>query len=55
MVIAQLGIDEVGGRPGQVIVAILTDGLENAPDAFLAMLSGGNVGKALVRIGDDPS
>ena len=32
--------------------ATITDGLENAPGAFLGMLSGGNVGKALVRLGD---
>jgi len=31
----------------------VTDGLENAPDAFLSMLTGGNVGKALVRIGPE--
>jgi NADPH-dependent curcumin reductase CurA len=29
-------------------------GLENAPAKFLAMLAGGNFGKTLVRIGDDP-
>ena len=33
----------------------VTDGLENAVGAFLSMLEGGNVGKALVRIGDDDS
>jgi len=31
----------------------VTKGLENAADAFIAMLSGGNVGKALVQIGDE--
>jgi len=31
-----------------------TDGLENAPDAFIAMLKGGNFGKQVVRIGDAP-
>lgn len=31
----------------------VTDGLENAPDAFLAMLEGGNFGKQLVRVADD--
>jgi len=30
-------------------------GLESAPEAFSAMLSGGNFGKTLVRIGDDPT
>ncbi len=32
----------------------VTDGLENAPQAFLDLLKGGNFGKALVRVGDDP-
>jgi NADPH-dependent curcumin reductase CurA len=32
----------------------VTDGLESAPAAFLAMLDGGNFGKALVRVGADP-
>lgn len=31
----------------------VTDGLENAPAAFLAMLEGGNFGKTLVRVGPD--
>ncbi len=35
--------------------ATISNGLENAPDAFLAMLAGANVGKALVRIGEDYS
>jgi len=43
-------------RSGEVTSrATITDGLENAADAFLAMLAGGNVGKALVRIDEDPS
>ena len=43
-------------RDGEVTSrATITDGLENAADAFLSMLSGGNVGKALVRVGEDPS
>lgn len=29
----------------------VTDGLENAPAAFIAMLKGGNFGKTLVRVG----
>lgn len=33
----------------------VTVGLENAPDAFLDLLSGRNFGKQLVRVGDDPS
>ncbi len=32
----------------------VADGLENAPEAFLKMLEGGNFGKQLVRVGDDP-
>ncbi len=31
----------------------VTPGLENAPQAFVSMLAGGNVGKALVQIGDE--
>lgn len=42
-------------RSGEVASrATITDGLENSVDAFLAMLAGANVGKALVRIGDEP-
>lgn len=32
----------------------VAEGLENAPGAFMAMLEGGNFGKQLVRVGDDP-
>ncbi len=32
----------------------VTEGLENAPRAFIEMLRGGNFGKQLVRVGDDP-
>ena len=32
----------------------VTEGLENAPQAFLDLLEGGNFGKALVRVGEDP-
>ncbi len=43
-------------RDGEITSrATITDGLENAADAFIGMLAGGNIGKALVRIGDDPS
>ncbi len=31
----------------------VTEGLENAPAAFIALLRGGNFGKALVRVGSD--
>jgi len=33
----------------------LWPGLEQAPKAFRAMLEGGNFGKTLVGIGDDPT
>jgi NADPH-dependent curcumin reductase CurA len=29
----------------------ITDGIENAPTAFISMLHGGNLGKALIRLG----
>jgi hypothetical protein len=32
----------------------IVDGIENAPRAFMGMLRGENIGKALVRIGPDP-
>ncbi len=32
----------------------VTQGLESAPQAFLDLLKGGNFGKQLVRVGDDP-
>jgi NADPH-dependent curcumin reductase CurA len=32
----------------------IADGLAAAPDAFVAMLGGGNTGKALVRVGPEP-
>jgi NADPH-dependent curcumin reductase CurA len=33
----------------------LWQGLEQAPEAFMAMLKGGNFGKTLVSVGDDPT
>jgi hypothetical protein len=33
----------------------VTEGLENAPKAFLALLAGGNFGKQLVRVSADPT
>ena len=33
----------------------VTRGLENAPAAFVEMLEGGNIGKTLVQLGDDPT
>ncbi len=43
----------VGGGTIKVKESV-TDGLENAPEAFMALLKGGNFGKQLVRVGDDP-
>ena len=41
-------------RSGQVeALQTVTDGLDHAVDAFLGMLKGGNVGKALVRLDTD--
>ena len=31
----------------------ITDGIENAPQAFLEMMQGANTGKQLVRLGDE--
>jgi NADPH-dependent curcumin reductase CurA len=31
------------------------DGIERIPDAFIDMMKGGNLGKRLVRVGDDPT
>jgi NADPH-dependent curcumin reductase CurA len=40
---------------GRIVVREdVTDGIENAPAAFLRMLEGGNFGKTLVRVGPDP-
>ena len=33
----------------------VTEGLENAPLAFIGMLEGRNFGKQLVRVGADPA
>jgi NADPH2:quinone reductase len=33
----------------------VVDGLENAPDAFIGLFKGENVGKMLVKIGPDPA
>ncbi len=46
-------LDEVGRGivEGKIrYIEDVTDGLENAPSAFLSMLDGGNFGKALVRV-----
>jgi NADPH-dependent curcumin reductase CurA len=31
----------------------ITNGLENAPTAFISMLKGGNLGKQLVKVSDE--
>jgi len=46
-------VEEVGGwlREGKVkFEETVVDGLENAPDAFLGLLRGENLGKMLVKI-----
>lgn len=51
-------LNEMAGwmRDGRMIYREdIWDGLEQAPEAFSAMLSGGNFGKTLVRVSDDPS
>lgn len=48
---------EVGPMVGSGQIKVkesVTDGLENAPEAFMALLRGGNFGKQLVRVGEDP-
>ncbi|WP_299193624.1 NADP-dependent oxidoreductase [uncultured Litoreibacter sp.] len=48
---------EVGPLVGNGTIKVkesVTDGLENAPAAFIELLKGGNFGKQLVRVGDDP-
>ncbi len=48
---------EVGPLVGNGTIKVkesVAEGLENAPEAFMALLSGGNFGKQLVRVGDDP-
>ena len=37
------------------IIEDITEGIENAPDALLKLLSGGNYGKSMVRVCPDPS
>jgi len=33
----------------------IAEGLENAPDAFIGLFKGENIGKMLVKIGPDPA
>ncbi len=49
-------LDEVAPLVSQGSVTYresVTEGIENAPEAFLRMLEGGNLGKQLVRVGPD--
>jgi len=51
-------IKEVGGyiRDGRIKYReSITDGLENAPDAFMGLLRGENFGKQLIRVSEDPT
>lgn len=51
-------VKEVGGylREGRIQYReSITQGLENAPSAFMSLLEGGNFGKQLVQIKDDPT
>ena len=51
-------VKEVGGhlRSGKIKYReSVTTGLENAPTAFMSLLEGGNFGKQLVQIKDDPT
>jgi NADPH-dependent curcumin reductase CurA len=48
--------EEVGGylRAGRITVReTIVDGIERAPDAFLAMLRGDHIGKMCVRLAPD--
>jgi len=51
-------IEEVGAyvRDGRIKYReSITEGLENAPDAFIGLLRGENFGKQLVKVSDDPT
>ena len=51
-------LDEMAGwiRDGRIKYREdIREGLDQAPAAFSAMLAGGNFGKTLVRVGDDPT
>lgn len=51
-------VEEVSGhiRDGRLKYReSIAQGLENAPDAFFAMLKGGNFGKQLVQVSEDPT
>ena len=49
---------EVGPLVGDGTIKVkesVAEGLDNAPAAFMELLKGGNFGKQLVRVGDDPA
>ncbi len=49
---------EVGPLVGNGAIKVkesVAEGLENAPEAFMQLLQGGNFGKQLVRVGPDPT
>ncbi len=51
-------MEQVGPMVGDGRISFkedVADGLENAPQAFLDMLQGGNFGKQMVRVGADPA
>lgn len=51
-------LDKMAGwlKAGEVkYIEDITQGLENAPEAFIAMLKGGNFGKQVVQISEDPA
>lgn len=51
-------VKEVGGhlRDGRITYReSITEGLENAPEAFMSLLEGGNFGKQLVQVTPDPT
>lgn len=51
-------VEEVSGhiRDGKLKYReSITQGLENAPDAFFSLLKGGNFGKQLVQVSEDPT
>jgi len=50
-------LHEVGGyvAEGRIVSReTVVEGVERAPEAFLALLHGENIGKMLVRVGPDP-
>ncbi len=48
-------MSELKGEGKIKIVEDITEGIENAPDALLKLLGGGNYGKSMVRVFPDPT